>query len=279
MPEWFTSPNNEDLTPEQVMERAISEYKPVRIYACFSSGDDSLVTTHFAFQHGAHEAFMVNTTIAIHEAQMHFAKTCFKHGWPFRVKVPPDKDYERMVMDDGFPGPGAHIYPYSWLKERAIRELVAETKRESGDRVMLVTGVRRSESSRRMGYVDPIVRTGATVWVAPMYAWSKRQMMDYVEQNGLERSPVTQLIHISGECLCGAFAHPGERKELALWFPDAEARISELEQRAQAAGQPYCRWGSARRIDPDQAGLPFMPMCSGCEALKPEATTLNAGIR
>jgi len=82
-------------------------------------------------------------------------------------------------------------------------------------------------------------------------------------KHGLPRSPVSDLLHISGECCCGAFAHRGERKEIAYWYPAFEKRITELESRAKAAGMAYCEWGNGRRIDQKQEEL-FMPMCAGC---------------
>jgi 3'-phosphoadenosine 5'-phosphosulfate sulfotransferase (PAPS reductase)/FAD synthetase len=144
MSDWFTAPLvPRAQVPELIIRQSIEQHNPVRIFACFSSGNDSLISTHIAMRNGAHEVFNVNTTIGLPEAREHFYAMCEKFRWNHRVKFPPDRDYETMVMEDGFPGPGAHIYPYSWLKERAIRELVAESKVAVHDRVMLITGVRK----------------------------------------------------------------------------------------------------------------------------------------
>jgi len=265
MSDWFAGDSVSAFSPTEVLTRAIEEYRPVRVFACFSSGNDSQVTTHFAMQNNfAHEVFNINTGIGIPEAREHFYRTCDRFNWPMRVKTPPDLDYEEMVMAHGFPGPGAHTYPYSWLKQRAIEELMRETKRERSDRVMLITGVRRSESTRRMGHVEPIYRDGAQVWVAPMYAWSKREMDEYMERHMLVRNPVTENLGISGECLCGAFRSPGERKRLRVYYPDFDSYLCNLEDRAKEAKQPYCHWGSGIRLDPNQEKLNFMPMCTGC---------------
>jgi len=37
---------------------------------------------------------------------------------------------------------------------------------------------------------------------------------DFMADNNLKRNEVVDLIHKSGECLCGAFAKPGELKRL-----------------------------------------------------------------
>jgi hypothetical protein len=43
------------------------------------------------------------------------------------------------------------------------------------------------------------------------------------------RNRASDLIHMSGECLCGAFAAPGERAEIDAWFPTALDEVRELE--------------------------------------------------
>ena len=76
---------------------------------------------------------------------------------------------------------------------------------------------------------------------------------------------MVDILHMSGECLCGAFAHPGELEEIRAWFPNEYERIKALERRACSAGVP-CEWGVAPPepvfIDPDQT---VMPLCVACE--------------
>jgi hypothetical protein len=40
---------------------------------------------------------------------------------------------------------------------------------------------------------------------------------------------VSDILHMSGECLCGSFASPGERAEIDYWFPMALDEVRELE--------------------------------------------------
>lgn len=247
-----------------IIEQAIAKYNPVRIFAMFSSGNDSIVSTDIAMKNGAHEAVLVNTGIGIPQSREHWFSVCCKQQWTCRMLFPPDRTYREFVLNYGFPGPAAHRYAYSWLKERAIRKLVRDTKREASDRVMLITGVRRSESLRRMGYVEPIVRQGATVWVAPCYDMDTKERDAYMEANGLPRSPVTDLLHISGECMCGSFAGKYERKELELWYPEFVKDVIEpLEKEAKEAGV-HSEWGVRPRKDTLTEELPFMPMCASC---------------
>lgn len=81
------------MTPEQVMENAIKKFKPVKIFAMFSGGDDSLVTTHFAMNHGAREVVHLNTGIGITATRVFVRETCKKYAWPLREMHPPELTY------------------------------------------------------------------------------------------------------------------------------------------------------------------------------------------
>lgn len=228
----------------ELMDRAIEEHKPVAVYALFSGGHDSLTATHIAAQHPAFKAAVhINTGIGIAETREFVRDTCRDQKWPlieFRAKEDCGQDYRQLVIEHGFPGPYAHRKMYARLKERAIRKLVRETKTHLKDRVMLVTGSRSQESKRRMRHVEPLHREDARVWVAVIHDWSKIACNEYIDSHELKRNRVVDLIHMSGECLCGAFAHPGELKEIECWFPETAAEIRQLEKEVVAAG--HC-WG------------------------------------
>ena len=258
------------MSPEEIMESAIRNYKPIKVFALFSSGNDSLVSTHFAMSHGADEVLLCNTGFGIRESREHWFATCCQHQWNCRMLFPPGKSYREFVLKYGFPGPAAHRYAYVWLKERALLKVIRETKRQRTDRVMLVTGVRNQESARRMGFVEPILRRGAAVWVAPMQSFSALDVTNYIEEHKLTRSPVAALIHKSGECMCGAFAEgdrnkDSELRELELWFPEMAAEIKALQKEAEAAGV-HAKWGHRPPKPNLTKELPFMPLCIGCEA-------------
>ncbi len=252
------------------IEQAVRDFSPVRLFALYSSGNDSLASTHYAMENGAHEVVTVWTGIGVRQSLDHAIETCKKFGWPHRVLEPPDKTYRDFVLKYGFPGPGAHRYAYSWLKERALRKLVREIKTCRKDRVGFVTGVRRQESARRMGYVQPVVRFGSTVWIAPMYEFSKLDCHDYIRKHNLPINPITRILGMSGECLCGAFAQPGELEtKIRPNFPEVACQIDSLAEEARLLGK-HCVWGAKPEIsgipyrDLDQYEIPFMPLCSGC---------------
>lgn len=250
------------MTP---IEYAKVEFKPVKMFALFSGGNDSLMSTYFAMENGADEVVHINTGIGVPETREFVRETCRSFGWPLRELTPPAWSYRDIVLQRGFPGPGAHRFAYSWLKERALRKLVRETKQKRTDRVGLITGVRMQESARRMGFVVPVIRIDATVWIAPMFNYSSIDRQDYIKQHSLRTNPVVDVLGFSGECLCGAFAQTGEINRIERHYPKVAQEIHELEAEARDRGK-HCIWGTRppKAKDLNQHEIPFMPLCSGC---------------
>lgn len=248
-----------------VIDEAVAEHRPSKVFAAFSGGHDSLVAAHIASRHPRFSgAVHINTTIGIEETREFVRQTCRRYGWPLQELYPPPGDtYEDIILGHGMPGPNAHLFTYIRLKERAIRSLIRENKDGTEDRIVLVTGVRSAESKRRMGSVKPIDRDGALVWVAPCHDWGSAEREDYIDSQGLPRNPVVANLHMSGECLCGAYAHPGELDEVGFFYPAVAARIRHLERAAAEHGLP-CKWGE--RPPGSGSGVTRnMPLCVGCE--------------
>lgn len=241
-----------------VLDEALALHGASHTFGLFSGGHDSLVSTHLASQHASFSGVgNMNTTIGIEETRQFVRDTCERQGWALHVHQGP-KTYREVILEHGFPGPGGHIYMYSWLKERALRKLIREHKQHRRDRIGLVTGVRVAESRRRMGHVEPIVREGVKVWIAPIWDWTDDDKNAYIDAHQLQRNPVVANLCMSGECLCGAFAHEGELAELAVFYPSVAAEIRDLMAEAKAAGV-HDRWGE--RPPPKLK----QNMCTQCE--------------
>lgn len=225
------------------VDAAIERYKPVATFALFSGGHDSLSATYVAMQSKRVDAVAhINTGIGVEQTREFVRATCKRYGWPLKEYYAKDlgQDYEELVVKWGFPGPGHHGKMYNRLKERCIRQLVREHKKKySREKVMLISGCRQQESTRRMRHTEREQVDGSRIWVAPIYDWSKHDTSDLIAQYGLPRNTVVDLIHKSGECLCGAFAKPGELEELRAWFPGTARYIDELEKRVKAAGHSW----------------------------------------
>lgn len=202
------------------------------IVVLYSGGNDSTCLAHL-FRHKANYAAHANTGVGVEATRQFVRDTCDTWAMPLLERSAPrmDDTYRAMVLAHGFPGPGHHYKMFQRLKERALRVVRAEiiNGRSRTHRVVFLAGRRRQESERRAN-VPEFERDGAIVWVSPMVNWTKLDLNTYRLLSGnVPVNRVSDLIHMSGECLCGSFAHQGERDEISQWFPEAFTEIAELE--------------------------------------------------
>lgn len=197
----------------------------------FSGGNDSTTLAHM-FRDEADFFVHANTTIGIEKTREFVRNVSEEWGVPLIERMPPREQdrYRAQVLRDGFPGPAWHGRMFTRLKERALdqvrRELVSNPYKE---RVVFIAGRRRTESQRRAN-IPQAERRGSVVWVSPLVNWTKLDLTTYRLMAGdVPANEVSDLIHMSGECLCGAFAARGEHSEIAYWFPEVAAEIEALE--------------------------------------------------
>lgn len=240
-----------------------------------SGGHDSLCAVHVASQHPrfTRDVFHIDTGIGASYTRQFVGALCAAQRWNLRVFKSP-ATYERFVSKLGFPGPGSHQWVYNWLKDRCVGQIC----RGRGRRIALITGCRSQESVRRMGHVAP-VKVGETskktsvvsktnrIWTAPCHDWSTADQQLYIDEWGLPRNKLKSLLGMSGECLCGAFAQPGEIDLIRQHCPDVSAEIERLQEVAQQCGTP-CRWGTRpqRKLKGQRDLFPTGMLCSGCDA-------------
>lgn len=264
---WTTPTSDLEAEAEEIVAKAKEEHKPSRTIVLFSGGNDSLVLLDAMAKH-ADEVAHVNTGIGI-DATTEFARTVGQsYGLPYSEWTPP-VCYEDLVLNlpvlDGLPGPGVHHIIFARLKERAVRAMLRSFQTRRGERFLLLTGVRKAESKRRMGYSSPVDRNGREVWVNPLLWWGNDEMHRYRSERGLPVNPVSANLHMSGECLCGAMADQGEGREeramIRFFYPDFDARLSVIEAACKSAGKTYCEWGVKR---PNAATDTAGPMCQSC---------------
>lgn len=246
-----------------IVDEAAEQYGFTKLFALFSGGHDSLCATHVASKHPLFKGVVhINTGIGVEQTRQFVRDTCKRHHWPLYEYHPP-VSYEQIVTEYGFPGPAMHNLMYNRLKERCIRQLTKEHKEHRLEHIALASGVRSEESTRRMRHVETIQKEGSRIWVAVIHDWTKKKCNDYILEHKLERNQVVDLIHMSGECLCGAFARPGEREELRLWFPETVKEIERIEEQVQQTEKP-CVWGQRPTKVAGQTEMPFMPLCVSC---------------
>lgn len=218
------------------LAKAILEYSPDQVFVGFSGGTDSLICADLTMKYYPDaKIFHANTGIGLTKTRNYVRDICMKRGWDLieiRAKEDCGQDYEQMVLDYGFPGPAMHRKMYQRLKERCTEELHRRYKKKRGNKIMLVTGIRHDESQVRAGYANSIIdKVGGVVWVNAYYWFTKQDKYDYIEENGLWVNPVHKTIGMSGECLCGAYAHKGELDLIRLVEPETADYIEDLQKR------------------------------------------------
>lgn len=237
------------------------------IVGLFSGGNDSTVMCHVMRDRLTHLGH-ANTTIGIEKTRQFVRDTSQLWDIPLLEFKPPREvdHYRSLVLDQGFPGPGHHFKMYQRLKERGLHQMRRTLVQEKSQRIVFVAGRRREESKRRAN-IPEMERDGRMVWVSPMVHWTKLDLNTYRLMNEVPLNEVTDLLHMSGECLCGSFAHSGELEEIEMWFPDVAAEIKSLETEiADRADIPDKRkkwgWGAGQKPKEEKVGA----LCTSCDA-------------
>lgn len=268
------------------VKEAIALYKPSKVFALYSGGHDSRTAVEVAcrvkeFCGCVH----FNTGIGVEETRQFARETCHEKGWPlFEFKAtentkadgtPDPQIYDNMVRKYGFPGPAQHWRMYVCLKERGLERFMRQVKSHRLDNILLINGARSGESVRRMSNTEPLAKKGCQIWCAPVHDWEKPHIKSLFEQEGIPRNPVVECLGMSAECLCGAFAKPGELDRVATEFPYIGDRLDRLyeevkrkfpwkwdERPPRASKIPKPR--RSKHVPVGQQELPFMPMCWNC---------------
>lgn len=283
-----------------ILRGTIAEYQPEAVVGLYSGGNDSTVLldiTRDLLTHVGH----ANTTVGIEETREFVRRTTADYFDLPLIEVHPPVSYRDIVLKHGFPGPPAHWLMYARLKERALRKIRRQfVTNGRKQRIVFVTGVRQDESDRRFRNVGLLQREGSTVWCSPLVSATNAEMADYREAHpDLPRNEVSDHLHMSGECLCGAYAKPFELAEIAFFYPDTARMLVELEEEVRdrweqglvrdGDGDPVdeaaCQWGwgAYRKWDPSEIP-PSGLMCSDCrfyrgQEAKPESAQLSlAGV-
>jgi len=262
------------MTPREIIDSAIEKYKPVAIYVGFSGGNDSRSVVHWMMNNvPGCKPVHFNTGIGIEATRVYVRETSAAMGWELteiRAKEDCGQDYDALVRKYGFPGPDGHRLMYQRLKERCVYELVKRAKvgHRRSDMVLIATGIRHDESVIRMGYAGREVnKVRAQIWANPMYWQSKAARDAYNAASGMPRNAVADRLGMSGECGCGAFAHPGELERWRTVDPSFGARIDRLQSECLARGHTWSWEGRPPRggYNENQFGLFELPLCVGCE--------------
>lgn len=211
----------------------------VAVAGMISGGLDSTTTVHALRRHLTH-LIHGDTGTCLSMTREFVIKFAADLGLPLLVpRAPnPQDQYPAMVRERGFPGPPMHAKMYNRLKQRgwrqARRQLVTDGRAE---RIIQVAGRRRDESDVRAS-VPELQREDSVVWVSPMVLWTKMDLATYRRMYDVPVNPVYDLLHYSGECLCGCYAQAGERDWIFQWFGDDPAVLELQALEAELADRP-----------------------------------------
>ena len=263
----FGNLTNAELIEEarEILAKAKERVKPKLTLAMFSGGNDSTTMLRLV-KDQVDAAVHIRTGIGIESTFKHVWRTCKLWGVPLIVLRTDPNEYRKIVLSQkakGFPGPAFHYVCYHRLKQKRLRELQRDyTVKE--EYLLFVSGLRRKESARRANRPSLSVDHEARrcYWSNPLIKADSLDMANLRMELEIPQCEASGLIHKSGECLCGAFAKPGELEELEYWFPVVGKYIRDLEKEAAAAGKPYCKWGHGKIQGEAQ---PVGPLCQGCQ--------------
>lgn len=280
-----------------LVDEALDRARPDHVLLAYSGGEDSVILAHL-MHHRADAVVHVNTGIAIPGTLRHVQAVT--SAWRRElIEAHPDDKYEDLILGrvpgwgGGFPGPAAHATMYQRLKERALdkvrRGLVARRGRRRGrsGEIVQLAGMRWAESQRRFRNASEFDLDGAVTWASPIVWWTSSHMREYraryrcqldhqhapqrlCHPGALPLNEVTQHLHMSGDCLCGAYAKEGEIHGYELFYPHVAQRLHELEAAALRQGgiaPQRCTWGWGAGLEkPSEGG----PMCSRCRPPAPQ---------
>jgi 3'-phosphoadenosine 5'-phosphosulfate sulfotransferase (PAPS reductase)/FAD synthetase len=197
----------------------------------FSGGRDSLVVADLA-RRACPDIYLlfIDTTVALPETVAFVHRAADHLGMHLEVVRNPYGTFKDAVLRWGFPTPGRRWCLW-YLKISALREFIKDHPS-----LLLLTGLRADESARRQrltasGKIAPYVENANGVpTLSPIFYWSAREVRDYIGSRGLPTNDrIWDILHFSGECLCGAFQTKGELRLIRMASPRAFDTLMDIE--------------------------------------------------
>lgn len=213
---------------DKILRAALLKFKPKKVLVGFTGGSDSLTLLHLMIKSGVQfQPFFCNTGIGINEQWDFIRDYCKKQNLSLIEQNVVYKTYKQMVIVNGFPGGAQHTTMFRNLKEKSIRFI----NEYFNQNTIFISGVRVSESEKRkINVSSPIQVIDKIRWVSPMMNWDDDDKDEFLESNGIEKSPVSKCFGMSGECACGAYSEKGEKQKIKdCGFNRLYEQITEIE--------------------------------------------------
>lgn len=267
-----------------IIQKAVDDFSLDAVFALVSGGDDSLALLDIVRYHPRFAGVIhIDTLTGITDtaswkygqnesiATRHVTEVCERNKFSLIVKTP-FTQYDQLVIKYGFPAPAQHGTMYQMLKERPLRQAKIDARKFGGKRIGFVTGARSSESIRRFANVTESHWHEGVAWIPAIKHWNKSDCLSLLAESRHDRNPVSLVMGMSGECGCGAFATPNEKRVIDHYYPQTGQRINHLEEGVRHFAQVnridavHCRWGNAKgkRINDKQLELQGFELCVSC---------------
>ena len=252
-PQGFRSYMCPDESPEEIMKELMNIHGRTQFYVLCSGGKDSISIVNWIatnYPENFKGIMHIKTNIGVKKTTDWLIEYCEKMNWKLQIREPnPPNVYDELVLKYGFPGAGAHTIVMRKLKYITMRNFAFENE-ERKENHALISGIRAFESSRRMANYKGAIQRDSKLWfAAPFFKKTDEWVYDYLLKNGLKRTPVHDVLGMSGECECGSFAGYGEREKLKLLDPQLMDHIEYLEDQVQLHGTELAKkhptWGRA----------------------------------
>ncbi len=245
----------EPQTPEEIIQDLIENHKKTNFYVLFSGGKDSVCTAHYIatnYPENFKGVVFTNTGISSTMTRKFVIDYCKEMGWKLHMTWA-RKPYYDIVMEHGFPNPGAHKIIMGYLKFQSWYYFLRDIKKTS----CFISGVRKKESwvrnKIRFYTKKPIDISAQLTFCKPFLYKNGNQLMEYFIKNGLKKTPAYDYFDKSGECWCGCFYNEWELKMIETHDPILFGQIRWLEQQLQKYGtkeaKKFPHWGRSVGAD------------------------------
>lgn len=223
----------------------------------FSGGKDSLVACLVS---KVNKVLYCRTGVGLNEEYV--KDMCKRFGWELIIVEPAKHEtFEKFVERFGFPHSGMHSAVMGFLKWHPMRKWHNEQKKLGRD-ILFISGRRKKESKRRMRMKSnkEYAETEGMKFYSPIYNWTNEQVWEYLKDNNIQRSPIYDTMHISGDCFCGAFSAKGESVAMSMFHPKLAEWIRSLEKKYGS------KWGNQMSMtNAKEQGTLEDFICSECQ--------------
>lgn len=200
-------------SPQEILDTAIEQYRPVQIVCLFSGGYDSMCATHLTHRLDTHgipiSTWAIDTKLSADgwiEYIRNVANELNFQDFNIYNNQRGFDEYTRWVKEYGCPrNRTGHSRAYRRLKETAFNAIHMMYKQNQHDKTLFLSGMRKYESAEREKSMKlEVQRMGTTnkVFANPLFWWTDLDIARYRIEHDLPDNPFYNTVRGSGDCQC-----------------------------------------------------------------------------